>query len=103
MRGALKRPGLLTGDLVNSSMNPDTRGNREVAAAYVEFAVPVVSPEMGVPLVHSLELQLAGRYEHYSDFGSVAKPKVAGAWDVVEGLRLRGSWAQGFRAPSGPA
>lgn len=92
--------GIVTGDLVNSSMNPDTRGNREVAAAYVEFAVPVVSPEMEVPLVHNLELQLAGRYEHYSDFGSVAKPKVAGAWDVVEGLRLRGSWAQGFRAPN---
>ena len=92
--------GLVTGDFVNSSMSPDTKGNREVAAAYVEFAVPVVSPEMGIPLVRNLELQVAGRYEHYSDFGSVAKPKVAGAWDVVDGVRFRGSWAQGFRAPN---
>lgn len=92
--------GIVTGDLVNSSMNPDTSGNREVAAAYVEFAVPVVSPEMNIPFVRSLEVQLAGRYEHYSDFGSVAKPKVAAAWDIVDGLRLRGSWAQGFRAPN---
>ncbi len=92
--------GITTGDLVNSSMNPDTKGNREVAAAYVEFAVPVISPELAIPFVRSLELQLAGRYEHYSDFGSVAKPKVAAAWDVVDGLRFRGSWAQGFRAPN---
>ena len=82
------------------SPNPDTRGSRNVGSAYVEFAVPLVSPEMGVPLVRSLNMQLAGRYEHYSDFGSVAKPKVALAWDLVDGVRLRGSYSQGFRAPN---
>lgn len=82
------------------SPNPDTSGSRNVGAAYVEFAVPLVSPEMGVPLVRSLNMQLAGRYEHYSDFGSVAKPKVALAWDLAEGVRLRGSYSQGFRAPN---
>lgn len=82
------------------SPNPDTRGSRNVGAAYVEFAVPLVSPEMGVPLVRGLDMQLAGRYENYSDFGSVAKPKVALAWDVVDGVRLRGSYSEGFRAPN---
>ena len=82
------------------SPNPDTKGSRNVGSAYVEFAVPLVSPQMDVPLVHSLDMQLAGRYEHYSDFGSVAKPKVALAWDIVPGLRLRGSYSQGFRAPN---
>ena len=82
------------------SPNPDTHGSRNVASAYMEFAVPLVSPGMDVPLVHSLDMQLAGRYEHYSDFGSVAKPKVALAWDVVEGVRLRGSYSEGFRAPN---
>jgi iron complex outermembrane recepter protein len=82
------------------SPNPDTHGSRTVGSAYVEFAVPLVSPEMDVPLVHSLDMQLAGRYEHYSDFGSVAKPKVALAWDLFEGLRLRGSYSEGFRAPN---
>lgn len=82
------------------SPNPDTRGSRNVGSAYVEFAVPLVSPEMDVPLVHSLNMQLAGRYEHYSDFGSVAKPKIALAWDLVEGVRLRGSYSEGFRAPN---
>ena len=82
------------------SPNPDTRGSRNVGSAYVEFAVPVVAPEMEVPLVRSLDLQLAGRYEHYSDFGSVASPKVALAWDLVDGVRLRGSYSEGFRAPN---
>ncbi|WP_296280974.1 TonB-dependent receptor [Pseudoxanthomonas sp.] len=82
------------------SPNPDTRGSRNVGSAYVEFAVPLVSEDMGIPLVHRLDMQLAGRYEHYSDFGSVAKPKVALAWDLVEGVRLRGSYSEGFRAPN---
>ncbi|MBU1384959.1 MAG: TonB-dependent receptor [Alphaproteobacteria bacterium] len=82
------------------SPNPDTRGHRTVAGAFVEFAVPLVSPEMNIPLVYSLDMQLAGRFEEYSDFGSVAKPKVAVAWDVIDGLRLRGSYSEGFRAPN---
>ncbi|HUH09467.1 MAG TPA: TonB-dependent receptor, partial [Brevundimonas sp.] len=92
--------GVKSSDLINSSENPDTYGERDVYSAYLEFAAPLVSPEMGVPLVHNLEVQLAGRFEHYSDFGDVAKPKVAAAWDIVDGFRLRGSWAQGFRAPN---
>ncbi|NEX91534.1 TonB-dependent receptor [Caulobacter sp. 17J65-9] len=82
------------------SPNPDTKGSRTVAGAFLEFAVPVVSPDMNIPLVHSVDMQIAGRFENYSDFGSVAKPKVAVAWDIVEGLRVRGSYSQGFRAPN---
>lgn len=87
-------------DFANLSKNPDTRGARMVFSAYGELAVPVVSPEMSVPLVRSLNLQVAGRFENYSDFGDIAVPKVAGSWDVVKGFRLRGSWAKSFRAPN---
>ncbi len=82
------------------SPTPSSKGARTVFSAFAELAVPVVSPDMHVPLIHRLDVQLAGRYEHYSDFGSVAKPKVAAAWDLVDGFRLRGSWSQGFRAPN---
>lgn len=87
-------------DMYGVSPTPDTFGARTVFGAYAELAIPIVSPEMGIPLIHRLEAQVAGRYEHYSDFGDVAKPKVAAAWDIVDGLRIRGSWAQGFRAPN---
>lgn len=87
-------------NLFGVSPTPDNSGSRNVASAYVEFAVPLVSPEMNIPLMQSLRLQLAGRYEDYSDFGSVAKPKVAVAWDVIDGFRIRGAYSEGFRAPN---
>lgn len=92
--------GATAGDFVNSAINPDTSGHREVFSAYAELAVPLVSPDMNIPLIRSIDLQFAGRFENYSDFGSVAVPKVAGAWDVVRGIRFRGSWAKSFRAPN---
>ena len=82
------------------SPNPDSKGSRDVAGAFIEFAVPLVSPEMNIPFVQSIDVQLAARYEHYSDFGDVAKPKIAVAWDVSDWLRIRGSYSEGFRAPN---
>jgi iron complex outermembrane recepter protein len=95
----------VTGDVSLSNVaavspTPSTRGSRVVESAFAELAVPVVSPDLNIPLVRRIDLQLAGRYEHYSDFGSVAKPKIAGAWDVIDGIRLRGSYSLGFRAPN---
>ncbi len=82
------------------SPTPSSRGKRTVFSAFAELAVPVISPEMGIPLVNRIDVQLAGRYEHYSDFGSVAKPKIAAAWDLTPGFRFRGSYSKGFRAPN---
>ncbi|MFZ5683849.1 TonB-dependent receptor domain-containing protein [Phenylobacterium sp.] len=87
-------------NIPGTSVSPDVKGHRTVKSAYAELAIPLVSPEMNIPLVDRLELQLAGRAEDYSDVGSVAKPKVAAAWDLVPGFRLRGSWSQGFKAPN---
>jgi outer membrane receptor protein involved in Fe transport len=103
--GTVKFTNAVTGvtydsDLIGTSTSPDTKGDRTVGSAYIEFAVPVISPEMNIPLVRNVEMQLAGRYEDYSDVGDVAKPKVAVAWDLVDGLRLRGSWSEGFKAPN---
>ena len=82
------------------SPTPSTNGARTVFSAFGELAIPVVSPDMNIPLVRRIDVQLAGRYEHYSDFGSVAKPKIAAAWDLFDGVRLRGSYSKGFRAPN---
>ena len=85
---------------VGVNITPSTSGSRDVYSTYLELALPGVSPEMQIPLVRRVNMQLAERYEHYSDFGSVAKPKIALAWEVVESLRLRASWQQGFKAPN---
>lgn len=89
-------------DVLGASASPDVKAHRVVASAFVELAVPVVSEEMNVPLMRSLDFQLAARDERYSDFGNVFKPKVAAGWTVVPGIKLRGSWSQSFRAPNLP-
>jgi outer membrane receptor protein involved in Fe transport len=71
-----------------------------VESVYAELAVPVISPEMDIPLVKKFDLQLAGRYENFSDAGGVGKPKIAFSWDVTDDFRIRGSWSQGFEAPN---
>lgn len=47
-----------------------------------------------------LLVDLAGRAEHYSDFGSALAGKLAMRWEPVKGYALRGSISNGFRAPS---
>ncbi|MCW4463199.1 TonB-dependent receptor [Sphingomonas sp. BT-65] len=89
-------------DTMGASPTPDSGGKRNVFSGFLEFAVPVVSPRMDVPLIRSLDLQLAGRVESYEGFGTVAKPKVAASWYPFANLQLRGSWSQGFRAPNLP-
>lgn len=87
-------------DVMGSSPTPDTDGSRDVFGAFVEFAVPVISPEMGIPLVHSFDMQLAARAESYSDVGEVIKPKIAASWHLAEKLQVRGAYSEGFRAPN---
>ena len=65
--------------------------SRDLWSAYVEFSVP---------LLESLELSLAGRYDDYSDFGDTTNPKVAVRWSPIDSLAFRASWGTGFRAPS---
>ncbi|MFT2091017.1 TonB-dependent receptor domain-containing protein [Paraglaciecola sp. 2405UD69-4] len=87
-------------DLAGSSPTPDSYGSRNVKTAYAEFALPLVSEEMHIPLVQTLDMQLAGRFESYNDVGDISTPKVALAWGVMDSLMLRGSWSEGFKAPN---
>lgn len=89
-------------DIMGASASPDVKASRNVIGAYAELAVPLVNPEMDIPAIRSLDLQIAGRAERYSDFGNVAKPKVAALLEVTRGIRLRGSWSKSFRAPNLP-
>lgn len=88
-------------DVYGTSPTPDSNGSRNVLAGFAEASVPLVSPDMNIPLVDTFDLQIAARYEHYSDFGgSGIKPRVAAAWTPFEGLKFRAAYSQGFRAPN---
>jgi len=56
--------------------------------------------ELDADLTDQLTLQLAGRYEHFSDFGDTINGKAAARFEVIDGVALRGSVSTGFRAPS---
>jgi iron complex outermembrane receptor protein len=77
-----------------------TRDARTIAAAFAELAVPVFGPDNALPGLRRLDLSLALRHEHYSDFGSTTNPKVGLVWEPVTGFRLRGSYGTSFRAPA---
>ena len=77
--------------LIFGTESVSAAASREIWSAFVEFSIPVLD---------NLEVQVAGRYDDYSDFGSTTNPKLAARWDISEMFAVRGSWGQGFRAPS---
>ena len=79
---------------------PDVLGDRRVASFYTELAVPLVSAARALPFVHTLELSASARHERYSDFGLTTKPKFGVNWRPVPWIMVRGSYNEGFMAPS---
>lgn len=53
-----------------------------------------------LPLTATLEMRLAGRYDHYSDFGGDFNPAIGLRWQPNETYLIRGGWNSSFRAPS---
>ncbi len=55
--------------------------------------------EIGVPILKGLEGSAALRYDHYNDFGGTTNPKFSLSYRPIDMLLLRGTYAEGFRAP----
>lgn len=91
---------LSIGPSSTGSSTTNLKYDRSVRSAYIEALIPIIGPEMGIPAVRRFDVNLSGRYDHYSDFGSTKNPKVAANWEVIEGLKLRGNWAKSFVAPA---
>jgi len=65
--------------------------SRDIKAAYVEFQLPIFS---------NFDLNLAGRYDHYSGFGGTTNPKVSFKYRPFDWLLFRGAYSTGFKVPS---
>jgi len=79
--------------IASTGVDPNTynAGSRKVYAGYAE---------LNVPIVKSLDVTVALRHDHYSDFGSTTNPKVSFRFEPSKAVLLRGSFSTGFRAPS---
>lgn len=73
-------------------------GARKVKSVFGEINVPIVSAEQRAPLIRSLALTAAARYE---DLGldSAFAPKVGARWQIDRSVALRATYARSFLAP----
>lgn len=68
-----------------------TDQSRNNVAGYLDLEAQIVS---------KLLLGIAGRVEHYNDFGSTTDGKVTARFEPIPGFAIRGAIATGFKAPS---
>lgn len=65
--------------------------DRNASAVFVESLLPFTD---------TFDVRLAGRYDHYSDFGGDFNPSVGLRFRPSDALVFRAGWNTGFRAPS---
>lgn len=74
-----------------------TKGQYSLDEVYVEAAVPLLKD---VVLAKSLDVSLAARYSDYDTVGGDSTYKAGVGWRPIEDILVRGTYSQGFRAPS---
>ena len=70
-------------------------GDISVKEAFAETQIPIIADQ---PFMKSLQVNLAGRWADYSGSGSVWAYKGGVIADIVDGLRLRGTYSRDVRA-----
>lgn len=76
---------------VIGGVNVTTPNSRENVSLYAELDTDIWD---------GFNVQAAGRFEDYSDFGSTLNGKLASRLALIDGFALRGAVSTGFRAPS---
>ena len=89
-------PVVAAGDTAGLQAEP-TAGAVDVTEWYGEVDVPLLA---AAPAVESLHLAAALRGFRYDTFGSDTTARVGLRWRPLPDLRVRASWAEGFRAPN---
>jgi iron complex outermembrane receptor protein len=66
------------------------KGSQSIEAAFLELSAPVL---------RSVELDAAGRVDHYNGGSTSFTPKLGVKWSVIPEVALRGTYSRGFREP----
>jgi outer membrane receptor protein involved in Fe transport len=77
-----------------------SNGQRWVRSGYYELTTPILGDKWSFPGARLFEVVVAQRYDEYSNFGSAAKPKFSFRYKPLDDFTVRGSYSEGFRAPS---
>lgn len=73
---------------------------RKVQFAYGELSLPLVGPELDLPLVDRLTLSAALRHERWSGIDAVTTPKVGVVYQPVPEMTVRATWGKSFKIPT---
>ena len=76
------------------------RFQRSSYAGFAEARIPILANSADPAAGDVLALNLAGRDDHYDEFGSKATPQISMEWRPTRSLLFRGSYGRSFRAPS---
>ncbi len=87
-------------NFVASVPTADVQIGRGVEAGYIELSVPVISPEMKIPGIYSLDLDGAGRVEKYDDTNSNFVPKASFVLRPIVDIAVRGTYSKSFNEPN---
>lgn len=74
-----------------------TRGQYDLNEVYLELNVPLLAD---MAFAKELTLNVASRYSDYSNFGGTTNSKFGLTWRPLDELLVRGTYAEGFRAPT---
>lgn len=88
---AVDDPNANIGGLYEGLNAYDAHGKRTVASVFGEIDAPILK---------QVDVTLAGRYDHYSDFGGNFSPKFGVKFTPIKQIILRGTYSEGFRAPA---
>jgi iron complex outermembrane recepter protein len=87
-----------TGFINNGATVSIFRSKRNVLSTFAEANIPVISPDMNIPLVQKVQIGLSARYDKYSDVGPTFNPKYALDWTVTDDIKLRANYSTSFVA-----
>ena len=85
-----------SGDSTNLASGP-TYGSYSLDEVYAELSIPVLAD---AAFAQELSLSLATRYSDFDTFGDTTNSKFGVKWRPMDDLLVRGTYAEGFRAPT---
>lgn len=85
-----------SGNSTNLASGP-TFGEYTLDEVYAELNVPLLAD---VAFAKELSLNVASRYSDFSSFGNTTNNKFGLKWRPIDSLLVRGTWSEGFRAPT---
>ena len=93
-------PGLSIAGWLNTESLSPFEAERDFTSLYGELKAPIIGPKQDLTGIHEFSVDLAGRYDNYSQVGHSAVPEASLHYEPVdERFTLRASVGRSFGAP----